>query len=143
MRARRSSLSLLGKFSILSAIVILLLGAGLAAMLRSQIQTRALMEATRSAETVANMVLGPELTREQLRHGLGFEQMDALERQLRAPAVRGQISEAKVWNRDHRVVYAADRTLVNSVSPDNHHLAEALEGMPEAELEHGTDDSEQ
>ena len=109
LRARLTSLSLLGKFSLLSAIVILLLGVGLTLMLRSQIQERALRQAAQSAELFADIGFGSALSQRDLADGVTPSKADEIDMRLRSHELKGHVRAALAYNREGVVVYASAR----------------------------------
>src|SRR5215204_1618953 len=79
VRARLRRPSLLAKFSVLSLLVIVALGAGIGSVLQERIERRALDAATRLAETVTAVGLEPVLLLGDLEPYPTLSRLDALD----------------------------------------------------------------
>ncbi len=146
--------SLLVRFAVLTLLAFLALGLGLSQLLSGTIRDRALGDARRSAEVIAQAVIQPQLEPDDLSGGVARERAEALERAVaagdRAVDEHRRIVRLLVWNRDREIVYADDpglrgRQMVGG-DASSHELTEALECEVEAELlsvaearEHGGD----
>lgn len=133
-RRRLRSLGLLAQFATVSAVVFTVLGIGLAHLFAGQIRERALDEATQSAVLIARLGIQPRVTPDELRNGFEPKSAAALDRALARSVIGEQVTRVKIWNRDGRVVYSDDRTVMGKTFPIAHDLEEALEGEIESEL---------
>ncbi|HEU0023669.1 MAG TPA: EAL domain-containing protein [Thermoleophilaceae bacterium] len=140
MRAWSRRLGLLGHFSVLSLVLIALLGLFLANLLRSQIDDRAISNAQQSAEQIARIGIQRYVSPIQLRDGLAREQYNALDKAVRADLNTGSLKGVRIWSREGRILYADDPLLVGQEVEPSGGLRTALEGetsshkeVPEAE----------
>jgi len=106
LRARLPRIGLLGRFSLLSLLVTLLLGVALAATLESQIHKRAIHDSASSAQLVARFGIQPQLSPAALKDGLSPEAVSALDELLGAGLAGGTILEIEVQNRQGKVIYS-------------------------------------
>jgi len=83
MRALMRRPSLLTKFSVLSLLVIVALGLGVGKVLHERIERRALLEATKLAETMTTLGLQPILLPGDLAAGHGDNHLASLDEQLK------------------------------------------------------------
>src|SRR6478609_548888 len=103
MRARghRGSLAarvgLTRQVALLSLLPIVALGLILAHVLETQITSRALADASQSARLIARVGIQPRLTPATLRTGLAPATVRALDAQLSAPGVAGDLARIKIW----------------------------------------------
>jgi hypothetical protein len=80
----RLRLSLLGKFSLLSLLVIAALGVAIGAMLHQRIERRALIDAGRDAALLGRIGVQGQITPRELEHGLSPRRVEEVEHRLRA-----------------------------------------------------------
>ncbi len=134
IRAARGTLAgwltLTRRVALLSLVPIVALGFVLARVLQSQVQTRALADATQSARLVATLGILPKLTPETLRNGLSAATIAELDRQLHVPAVRRDLARIKIWNSRDVIVYSDENKLIDRTPPPSDDLADALRGHP-------------
>src|ERR1700689_3178495 len=125
-------LSLTQQVALLSLIPILMLGFVLARVLQAQIVTRAVADASESAQLVARLGIQPRLTQADLRNGLSPAGVVALDRQLSARSTTEDLARIKIWNTRHRVIYSDDHSLIGRTIAPSDDLLDALAGRPDA-----------
>ena len=135
MRNRWRKLGLLGHFSVVSLVLIVALGVALAATLRSQIDDRALRNAEESAEQVARIGIQPQLSPTDLERGIAPARLRDLDAAVREDLSTGNLAGLRVWNRDGRVVYADEGTLVGQQLEPSEGLLTALSGTTSSHKE--------
>jgi hypothetical protein len=141
MRALLRRPSLLTKFSVLSLLVIVALGIGVGLMLQERIERRALLEATKLAETMTTLGMQPILLPGDLAAGQDDEHLDSLDEQLKLRDLDELgILRLKVFNADGVIVYSDERKIVGEAHPDSPGVRNALAGRIGSKLTHGTFD---
>jgi diguanylate cyclase (GGDEF)-like protein len=132
MSRRLSRPSLTQKVALLSLIPMLALGFVLTRVLQAQIVTRAVDDASQSAQLIARIGVQPRLTPAELRHGLTAAQVQGLDEQLQARSVTQDLARIKIWNTHHTVIYSDDHSLIGrTFQVDNDDdLLNALAGKP-------------
>jgi diguanylate cyclase (GGDEF)-like protein len=136
-------LSLTRQVAVLSLLPMIALGFILARVLQDQVVDRTLADATRSAEIIAHLGVQPRLTPRNLRQGLSTADVRALDAELGAPAVGGDLARIKVWNAAHTVIYSEDHSLIGRTLTPSDDLQDALHGTPQqAALVDPSEDSE-
>ena len=141
MRALLRRPSLLTKFSVLSLLVITALGIGVGLMLQERIERRAMLEATKLAETMTTLGMQPILLPGDLAAGLGDAHLDSLDEQLKLRDLdQLGILRLKVFNEDGVIVYSDERSIVGEAHPDSPGVRDALDGRVGTKLTHGTYD---
>jgi diguanylate cyclase (GGDEF)-like protein len=127
---------LVTKFAFASLIPILLLGLVLGRAVRGFLHQRSLTNAQQAAELAAEIGVKPQLSPSDLIAGVSPERVAALDQVLRSPSVQRSIAAIRVWNRDRKVVYADDRSLLGYVARpgQDEELDEALEGREQSEI---------
>jgi diguanylate cyclase (GGDEF)-like protein len=141
MRALLRRPSLLTKFSLLSLLVVVALGMGVGAMLHERIERRALLEATKLAETMTSLGLQPILLPGDLAAGKGESHLDSLDEQLKLRDLDDLgLLRLKVFNGDGVIVYSDERSIVGESHPDSPGVRRALTGRVESRVTHGTFD---
>jgi diguanylate cyclase (GGDEF)-like protein len=125
--------SLLRRFALLSAVLIALLGAFLAVMVRRDVHQRALRQAERSALLIGRLGIRPLLSPEDLGEGLDPYELVAVDQALRA-AQPEDLVRIKVWSPEGTVVYSDRHSLVGRTFPPGDELREALGGRVSSEV---------
>ncbi len=115
------------KFVVLSLAAIIPTGLAVGFILAQQIESRALAEARQNTSLLANAVIAPLVTREDLG-GLSPERLAELDRLIRERVVPHDVAQVKLWNPGGRVIYSNFRELVGKKFGVSHHLEEALSG---------------
>jgi diguanylate cyclase (GGDEF)-like protein len=137
VRNRFEGLGLLGKFSVMSLVPILLLGLVLAHFIQVHTRQRSLDDARRSAEIITRTAIAPRLTPDDITAGLAASRVQELDRVVNDPAVRDLLARIKIWNLDHRVVYSDDKALTGQVFKPSDELLDAFQGRAASELSTG------
>ena len=141
MRHWSSRLSLLGRFSLMSIIVISALGLAIGLTLKRQIEQRALARATQLAEVVAELGVQPRLQPSDLEGRLSPKRVRSLDAALKRFAAEHGVARLKVFDGDRRVAYADDHALIGeSGNDDGAAIAKALRGSAGATLDRGIDE---
>ncbi len=130
MRRHLPRLSLTQKVALLSLVPIVALGFVLARVLQAQIVTRAVQDASQSAQMLARLGIQPRLSPADLRDGLSAAELQAMNRQLSARSPAQNLARIKIWNTSFRVVYSDDRRLVGRSFAPSDDLRGALAGRP-------------
>jgi len=142
MRAHLRRPSLLIKFSVLSLLVIVALGFGVGAVLQQRIERRALLEATKLAETMTTLGLQPILLPGDLAAGQDPSHLDSLDEQLKLRDFDHLgILRLKVFNADGVIVYSDERSIVGEAHADSPGVRDALRGRVGRHLTSGTFDN--
>ena len=123
-------MSLTHQVALLSLLPILALGLILARVLQTQIVTRTLADATRSAGIIAHIGIQPRLTPQALRDGLTPAGVRTLDQQLSARSVTQDLARVKIWNARDEVVYSDDHSLIGRTLAPSDDLRDALAGKP-------------
>ncbi|HWX44492.1 MAG TPA: EAL domain-containing protein, partial [Solirubrobacteraceae bacterium] len=126
----RARLSLTGQVALLSLIPIVALGFVLARVLQEQMVERSLADAAQSARLVALLGIQPRVTPRDLRDGLNARGIRALDEQLRARSVSGDLARIKIWSAAGRIVYSDDHALIGRSPGESDDLRDALAGAP-------------
>jgi diguanylate cyclase (GGDEF)-like protein len=134
-------LSLLGRFGVMSLVVLVALGLAMGLTLKHQIESRALDRATQLASGVAAVGVESRLQPADLEGPLGDARVDQLDAVVHEPLARAiDVERIKVFDASSRIAYSDDRSLIGESEADDAGVADALRGATTAGLEHGTDD---
>jgi diguanylate cyclase (GGDEF)-like protein len=125
-RFRLPRVGLLGRFTLLSLLVTILLGVALGASLESQIRGRAIKNAATSAELVARFGIEPQLSPAALQDGLSPEAVGALNGLLAGGLDDNSIVTIEVQDRHGRVVYSNRRGQIGLVHAHEDYQAALL-----------------
>jgi diguanylate cyclase (GGDEF)-like protein len=125
-------LGLTRQVALLSLLPIVALGYILAHVLQTQITDRALADASQSARLITRVGIQPRLTPATLRNGLAPATVRALDAQLSARGVAGELARIKIWNAADTVVYSGDHSLIGHALKPSDDLEHALAGTPGA-----------
>ncbi len=134
VRARLPKLGLLGQFSLMSLVPIVLLGVVLAHTVKNQVTDRSLANAEETAELISKSTVQAHLTPGDVTRGLDRAEVRALDREFRGSQIGTRVARLKLWNRSHRIVYSDDSKIVNRRFPPSKDLEEALDGEVESEV---------
>ena len=128
---------LLARFSLLSLVLIMLLGLALGDILRNQIRDRALENAERSAERIASLGIQSHLSPHQLTSRMPGPERRTLDRAVSADIETGKLTSVRIWNRDAVIVYADDHDLIGRRFESDVGLLTALGGSTVSTVEQG------
>jgi diguanylate cyclase (GGDEF)-like protein len=105
------------EFGVVCLVPIVLIGLFLMQTLKSNVQGRALSNAREQARLVADVGLSTPLAGiDDLSHGLTSAQLQAIDRQLATIQAGNTLQGALIRNREGRVVYANDRSLLGQAN---------------------------
>jgi diguanylate cyclase (GGDEF)-like protein len=122
------------RFAVLSAVLIGVLGVVLARSIETGIQNRNLASARQTAELVSRLGLQPRLSPGQLANGLSEAELSDLDGALRSGFLGRDVARIKIWNRDQRVIYSDDPTLIDRRFPISDELEAAFAGKTVSEV---------
>jgi diguanylate cyclase (GGDEF)-like protein len=138
MRRRLPRVGLLGRFSLMSLIPIVLLGLVLAHTLRDQVRARSLANARESAELISKSAIQSRVSPRDVKNGLSNQRVRALDKEFRHSRIGTRVARIKLWNRSHQIVYSDDRSIVNHRFPLSDELQKALAGHVASEVSAAT-----
>ena len=142
MRSWSARISLLGRFGAMAFVVMAALGMAIGLVLKDQIEQRALAGAVDSARVMTSLAVQPNLQHGDLRYPVSLRRLNELDRQLGTRFfAENSILRLKLFNRDGRLVYSDDRTIVGGHAFDGGNVYTALDGEIVRNLEQGTDES--
>ena len=140
MRVFRHRLSLLGKFSLLSLVLIVALGAVLATKLEWQIERRALENAEELARVTAQVGVARHLVSRDFGKPLSQVRLSQLDAELRHTGLEAVgLERVKIFNARGILVYSDDRRLIGRDEFRSESVREALAGNVVSNIEHGAD----
>jgi len=126
---RLRHLSLLGRFSLLSALVVAAIGVALSAILAHVLEQRALDDAERTAQAIALTAVQEHVTLLDLEGTLTFRRLGQLDEQLHGDDLRALgVKRIEVFNREARLVYSEDRDTIGTSAADVDRVMAALRG---------------
>jgi diguanylate cyclase (GGDEF)-like protein len=136
MRAGSARLSLLGRFGVMTLAVLVALGLAIGLTLKRQIESRALARATQLAHVIAEVGVQSRLQPGDLSEPLGDARLAQLDAMVRAPLAReSELERVNVFDRNGRIAYSDDRTLIGLTELSDDGIAQALRGQTSASLE--------
>jgi diguanylate cyclase (GGDEF)-like protein len=140
MSRRRPRLSLLGKFSLLSLVLMVGLGLVLASVLEGQIERRALANAEQLARVTAQVGVAPRLVKRDLDRPMSQVRLAQIDTDLRQSGLADVgLKRVKIFNSRAELVYSDDRRLIGKSERGSDRLREALGGRLASEIEQGSD----
>jgi diguanylate cyclase (GGDEF)-like protein len=105
------------EFGVVCLVPIVLIGLFLMQTLKANVQGRALSNAREQARLVADVGLSTPLAGiDDLSHGLTAAQLQGVDRQLSAIRAGNTLQRALIRNREGRVVYANDRSIIGQTT---------------------------
>ena len=133
--------SLLGRFTAMGLVVVAALGLAIGFVLKHQIEERALAHAVQNARMIAEVGVGSQLGNGDLRYPVSLERLAEIDREIGARFFDDNgILTVKLFNRDGRLVYSDDRTIIGGHAFKGGNVYTALSGEVVRNLEHGTAD---
>jgi diguanylate cyclase (GGDEF)-like protein len=140
MRSWSARVSLLGRFTAMSVVVLVALGLAIGLVLKHQIEQRALNRAVQHAEVMAQLSVQPSLVEGDLHYPISLERLAELDRHVGKRYFEDiGILTVKLFNRDGRLVYSDDRTIVGDHAFEGGNVYTALKGEVIRNLEYGTE----
>jgi diguanylate cyclase (GGDEF)-like protein len=135
LRLRRLlSASLLARFALLSALLVLVLGLALAKYLRQQARESALHQARGAAVLIAQLGVQPQLRPADFRNGLSQARLALLRSTLGTGLLGKNVVSLQIWSRGGQVIYADDPRLVGKRLEASAGLRAALSGQTNSEV---------
>lgn len=137
VRERRSRLTLVTKFGLVSLIAVAAIGVLLGVVLQRSVRQRAIADAARTGEVAANVGVRPFLTVADLSNNfipLDAERVVALDATLGTSLSPGGVVRLKVWNRQHWLVYSDNAALRGRWFAGSELLEQAFEGRLTSEI---------
>jgi diguanylate cyclase (GGDEF)-like protein len=125
---------LLGRFTLLSLLAVIVMGLVLAETLKQQIRERALANAAQSADLIARFGIQPQLAGTDLSQPLAPEAIDSLDRLLHAGYSSEPVLSITVFNRRGRVVYSSEHALIGRRFPATYEMRNAMGGRRAARV---------
>jgi diguanylate cyclase (GGDEF)-like protein len=133
--ARR--ISLLARFGVISAVLMLVLGVVVASYLESSLRDRTVGDAVRTAEVAANIGVRPVLQPADLEHDyapLPAPRQAELDAALVDSLSRNNIIRLKIWNKQHFVVWSDNKRLLQRWFPGDDELNASFRGEVAVEV---------
>jgi diguanylate cyclase (GGDEF)-like protein len=141
MKSWSTRVSLLGRFTAMGLVVVAALGLAIGLVLKHQIEQRALEHAVQNARVIAEVGVQPQLAPGDLRYPIPLERLEQIDREIGTRFFDDNgILTLKLFNRDGRLVYSNDRTMVGGWAFKGGNVSTALSGEVVRNLEHGTED---
>jgi diguanylate cyclase (GGDEF)-like protein len=122
------------RFAVLSALLIAVLGGVLARSIETGIQRRDLASAGQTAVLISRLGVQPRLTADEMQNGLSPAQIQKLDSTLRGGILINDVVRIKIWNRDLRVVYSDDPSVIGKRFASDDEVAHALAGNTHASV---------
>ncbi|MGH2680069.1 MAG: ATP-binding protein [Actinomycetota bacterium] len=127
--------SIVWRFAVTSFVVFGLIGVGTAALRADDLRTRSEEAATVRAVLIAESVIVPLLTQDDLEGPVRGPRYGTLDRSIREFAMEDAgVERVKIWSTDGMVVFSDDPEQVGLEPELEHDLLEAFEGEVESEI---------
>ena len=132
--------SLLGKFSALSLLAMLVLALSIGAVLHARMEARALRGAEQLTTMIGQLTIAPRITRAELARPLPPDRHAELDRALAGVSPTGtRLEHVKLFAPDGRLVYADEHERIGELAASDD-FRHALGGAIVSEVERGLDD---
>lgn len=126
-------LTLLGQFSILSLVLMLVIGAVLGWDLRQYFEQQAIAQQRDAVRDLVPPIIGDLISDDLLANGASGDTYLAIERQLGNLGGSGLV-RVKIWNREGQIIYSDDASLIGDRFPPSEEMRETLEGLTVASI---------
>jgi diguanylate cyclase (GGDEF)-like protein len=136
-KARAWRLGLVGRFALISLVLIVLLGAVSGVVLGRTVRDRAIADAIRTGEVAASIGVQPLLRTDDFSRDfvpLDAERLADLDRALANALSERGVVRIKVWNRQHWLIYSDNSKLVGRWFPSTDLLEDSFAGSVVAEV---------
>jgi diguanylate cyclase (GGDEF)-like protein len=137
VRKLASRVSLLARFGIISAVLMIVLGVVLGSFLQRSLRDRTVGDAVRTGEVAANIGVRPVLRPSDLEHDF-LPLPPTREAQLDAALLdslsKNNIVRLKIWNKQHFVVWSDNKRLTQRWFPGDDKLNESFTGAVSTEV---------
>jgi diguanylate cyclase (GGDEF)-like protein len=141
MRSWLARVSLLGRFTVMGLVVVAALGLAIGLVLKHQIEQRALEHAIQNARILAEVGVQTQLEPGDLRYPIALERLERIDREIGTRSFDANgIVTVKLFNRDGRLVYSDDRTIIGGWAFKGGNVYTALGGEIVSNVKHGTAD---
>jgi diguanylate cyclase (GGDEF)-like protein len=135
-------MSLLGRFFAMGVVVVAALGLAIGLVLKHQIEQRGLDHAVQNARLIGEVGVQTQLQHGDLRYPIPLKRLSEIDRRIGARFFDdNDILTVKLFNRDGRLVYSDDRTIIGGHAFKGGNVYTALEGTVVRNLEQGTTDT--
>ena len=122
-------------------VVVAALGLAIGLVLKHQIEQRALEHAIQNARVLAEVGVQNQLEPGDLRYPIALERLERIDREIGTRSFDANgIVTVKLFNRDGRMVYSDDRTIIGGWAFKGGNVYTALEGEIVSNVKHGTAD---
>jgi diguanylate cyclase (GGDEF)-like protein len=138
MRSWSARISLLGRFTAMGVIVVAALGVAIGLVLKQQIEQRALDRTIQDARMIAQLGVQPSLQKGDLHYPIPLTRMNELDEEV-GKEYFGEtgVIRIKLFNRDARLVFSDDRTIIGREAVHAENVRKALAGHSVSGLETG------
>ena len=126
--------SLLTSFSLLGALITMIIAIVIASILEFRLEQNALHQEAESAADQVSLILNPNLIFADFSAPLDAARYDQIDEFIRKDILRKHIIRVKIWSSDGRVIYSDDKDLVGRYFPMTSELEDALNGNIAAEI---------
>ena len=134
-------MSLLGRFFAMGIVIVAALGLAIGLVLKHRIEQRALDRAVKHAQVMTQLGVGTHLNAGDLRYPNTLRRLNELDRELGARYFDDVgIVTVKLFNRDGRIVYSNDRSIIGEWAFKGGNVYTALGGTVVRNLENGDQD---
>jgi diguanylate cyclase (GGDEF)-like protein len=141
MRSRLAHFSLLGRFTAMGLLVVAGLGLAIGLVLKHRIEQRALDGAVQHAQMMTALSVAPHIAPRDLSYPSTPERLSRLDQHVGARYFDDLgILTVKLFNRDGRLVYSNDRSIVGGHAFKGGNVYTALRGEVVRNLDKGTDE---
>ncbi len=137
MRRLVDKVSLVARFGVISALLVVLLGVVVGSLLQGSLRDRTVGDAVRTAQVAANIGVRPVLTPSDLEHDflpLPAARRVELDAALLDSLSRNNIVRLKIWNAQHFVVWSDNTRLLQRWFPGDADLNESFTGRVTADV---------
>ena len=140
MKSWTTRFSLLGRFTVMGLLVVAALGLAIGLVLKHQIEQRALEHAVQNSRVIAEVGVQSQLRTGDMRYPIPLKRLNEIDDEIGARFFdENGILTVKLFNRDGRLVYSNDRTIVGGHAFKGGNVYTALSGEIVRNLENGTD----
>ncbi|MEE8319978.1 MAG: hypothetical protein V3R44_04735, partial [bacterium] len=127
-------LSLVGKFSLISFVALLLIGISFGWLISANLESNMV---TRSSELLGKFIrheVGESLITADLSSPISGKEYDRVKEIIRKHYVWMNVVQIKIWSSDASIIWSYDKNIIGKRFPDNDELAKALKGEIVSEL---------
>lgn len=125
-----------GRFALLSAAAVAVLGLVLARVEAEHERSSAQNDAAVSAQLLVQVGLQPHIQRSDMEQGLPSSTVASLDAAFQAGLADGQLVRIKLWSASAEVLYSDEHALIGQTFPIEGDLQEGLDGELTAEVSH-------